>query len=131
MRKFLTSFLMLVMLMPGLACAMPQCMHHLDKAHMAAGKPCSGHENHESKAQNHPLMLFKDCAKVDMSAACGDVVIKKQDFAGKIYVPAIHAFSTQVFGLAERHAIRGPPPDWPDVSQTIPSILLTTLRFRQ
>ncbi len=94
------------------------------------GMPC--HDQMDSKQDlSKGVMLFKDCMKVDLSKV-DHSTLQKPDLTGKIFhvawadtVPAYNFIPTS------QNLIRGPPPDWPGLSQTKPSILLTTLRFRE
>jgi hypothetical protein len=119
MKRFLFAFLMLLMLTPGFACAMPMC----------GGAP--GHcPHHHDKSMSGP-MLMQDCAKVDLQAA-GAPVIKKPDMSGQIFLIADTGIpGGESFHPGNSAIIRGPPPGWPGISQTQPPILLTTLRLRQ
>ena len=119
MKQFLLSFLMVVMLTPSLVCAMPVCM---DEALAAKAKmPCADHAPHDSdKKENksNKLTLMSDCAGVDMQKADTSSWDKTDETASDFIVHR------------DVGTIRGPPPDWPALSRTQPSILLTTQRFR-
>lgn len=131
MKQFLLSFLMVVMLTPSLVCAMPVCM---DEALAAKAKmPCADHAPHDSdKKENksNKLTLMSDCAGVDMQKA-DTSSWDKTDFKSS---PVIYALADETASDFIVHrdvgTIRGPPPDWPALSRTQPSILLTTQRFR-
>jgi len=154
MRKILLSFLMLIMLTPSLACAMPVCAapaaaaqaqcaaKHKGMAHnINAGEDHSGmnHNAHAGKdhhagkqeKQSSSGMLMKDCMGVELQKADNSPSIHKPDLSKD--APAILAFNVQpvsVWTLDDVRGIRGPPPDWPSYSQTQPSIILTTQRLR-
>jgi hypothetical protein len=59
MKKVFLCLLMLLMLLPGMVCAMPVCMHGLTQAKAATGTP--GHTYH-----GHGLVFSKDCANTDL-----------------------------------------------------------------
>lgn len=137
MRKFFIHLLMLLMLTPGLVCG----------PFMAAGKgqaavmqmpdmpDCHGMAmvkdvDSKKSPDEHGTMLFKDCAKVDLFSA-DHTVLKKPDMGKMFFIAWADMPSQPYFTPANFHAIRGPPPDWPDISQTKPSIILTTQRFRE
>lgn len=76
-------------------------------------------------------IFFKDCSKTDLFSV-NHASLEKPDLGGKVFFIAWTATTPEYsFTPAEANAIRGPPPDWPDVSQTKPSILLTTQRIRE
>lgn len=122
---------MLVMLTPSLACAMPVCADKVQAA--AIEQPCAGHGGHHESGEEPAgkLALLKDCMGVDLQVADNLTAIKSLDFAkdapfdiGKVVYPAKKLIASGVFGN------RGPPPDWPQLSQVQPPILLTTQRLR-
>lgn len=131
MRKFLIAFLMLVMLTPSLVCAMPICT---DEALAAkAGVPCAdqaGHHGDKKEDKSSKLTLMSDCAGVDMQKA-DTVSFEKRDLKSDLF-PFVLVDDLSLDNVAHTDAgnIRGPPPDWPALSQTQPSILLTTQRLR-
>ena len=131
MRKFLFSFLILLMLTPSLACAMPSCVKGA-KAEMSSSQPCAEHHpGHESgKKETGKVNLLLDCMGVDMQKADTASIDKpdlKKDFV--VYALANDAPVIQVLHTDEG-TIRGPPPDWPNLHETQPSLILTTQRFR-
>ncbi len=131
MRKSLISLLMLLMLMPGLACG-----PFMDAGKAHAAQPMQGMENcpgmdGSQKTPDHEgKVFFKDCMKNDLSGV-DHTVLKTPDLGDKVLV-AIETATIPDFGFAPPNAqtIRGPPPDWPAFSQIQPSILLTTRRLR-
>ncbi len=131
MNKLFLGFLMLVMLTPSLVCAMPICT---DEALAAKAKmPCADHAPHDSdKKENksNKLTLMSDCAGVDMQKSEA-VSFEKLDLKvdSLIYILA-DSLPLDNLAFANAGIIRGPPPDWPALSRTQPSILLTTQRFR-
>ncbi len=127
MKNALLGFLMLIMLMPGLACAMPSCMQ--GAGHQIASTPC--HDGQASEGKNHTLKLYKDCAKADLQSAGSDI-LKKPDFSKGVYAALRpEHVGAAVLQPAASRTIRGPPDDWPGMTRTTPPILLTTLRIRQ
>jgi hypothetical protein len=130
MRQILSGVLVFVMLMPGLACGP---FMSAKKAHAAAAlnPPC--HEQMKEKQNpEKETMLFKDCAKIDLYSSGAHDILKKPDIAAKtFFFTGADILPVAANALSDASSIRGPPPDWPAVSQTKPSILLTTLRFRE
>lgn len=130
MRKFLFSFLILLMLMPSLACAMPACVDKTQDA--AAEQPCAGHGSHHisfPQSDIKKINLLKDCMGVDLQTADAHA-LKKPDISQEhffIVTADAHVVTDPTFHDV---VIRGPPPDWPAFNDTRPPLLLTTLRFR-
>ena len=131
MKKFLAVIMMLVMLTPSLACAMPVCA---DEAHAAATEqPCAEHHpGHETsdKRSTGKVNLLLDCMGIDLQKA-DTASLDKPDLKTD---PVVYALAADIGTSPPAHAdsgtIRGPPPDWPALSQTQSSLLLTTQRFR-
>jgi hypothetical protein len=131
MRKFLLGFLMFVMLTPGLACGPFMGMGKAQAFPMMDMPDCKGMGMDGSKEKSDDHVFFKDCSKTDLSGA-GHASLKAPDLDGKIFLIGWAATTPEYsFTPSAGNAIRGPPPDWPEVSQTQPSILLTTQRFRE
>lgn len=136
MRKFLLSFLMLIMLTPSLACAMPVCAEPAQAAKpmaMSDMPPCHGMEHHGDKKEKKSSsgMLMKDCMGLELQVADNGPVIHKPDVTKDL--PIVMAFNVEpvhVWTVGDISGIRGPPPDWPSHFQTQPSIILTTQRLR-
>ena len=134
MRKLLLGFLMLMMLTPGLACGP---FMNAGKAQAAAVSmpdmpDCKGMgmDSQKKSADSDPV-FFKDCTKTDLYSA-DHASLQKSDVVEKVFFMAWAAVTPDYsFSPTGSHAIRGPPPDWPDISQTQSSILLTTQRFRE
>lgn len=131
MRKFLAAILMLVMLTPSLACAMPICA---DVAQASVEQPCDGHTGHQDIGKKEPaskVSLMKDCMGVDLQVADDGASIKAPDFKQDIPFDIgfiAHPVTSPSIAIIGN---RGPPPRWPEYSRTRPSIILTTLRFRE
>lgn len=121
------------MLTPGLACG-----PILGAAKAQAAQPmqdmedCKGMEmDSPEKIPGGDHVFFKDCSKVDLFSV-DQASFEKPNLDNKIFFTAWVATTPDYsFTPAVNHTIRGPPPDWPDLSQTQPSILLTTQRFRE
>jgi hypothetical protein len=133
MKKMLFGILVFLMLTPSLACAMPVCF---DKAEAAkANQPCAGHasEHHGDKSEpkGKKAGLMADCMGVDFQKA-DTASLEKPDLKSDSVVYMAGGTDVVIEPMAHTDAgtIRGPPPDWPALSQTQPSILLTTQRLR-
>jgi hypothetical protein len=131
MKQLLLGFLMLVMLTPSLVCAMPMCT---DEALAAKAEvPCADHVDHhgdKNEGQSNKPTFMSDCAGVDMQKA--DLTsLEKPDLKSNSLVYVLTDASVlNNLSHTDVGSIRGPPPDWPALSQTHPSILLTTQRLR-
>lgn len=139
MKKFLLGLLMFVMLTPGLACgpfmASAKAAQATQSMPIADMPDCKGmgmatdSQKKPSDSGNH--VFFKDCSKTDLFSV-DHVDLKKPDLSGKVLFLAWATMPPEYnFKPADDNAIRGPPPDWPNLSETQPSILLTTQRFRE
>lgn len=131
MKRFWYSFLVLIMLTPSLACAMPACAPKAKEV-AAVSQPCADyHPGHESgKKETGKGNLLLDCMGVDLQKADTVSLDKpdlKKDFF--VYTPTDDPLAGQIT-LTDAGSIRGPPPDWPSLHETQPSILLTTQRLR-
>lgn len=131
MKKFLLGFLMFMMLTPGLACGPFMGMGRAQAAPMTDMPDCKGMDMDSSEKSGGDRVFFKDCSKTDLFSA--DLAsLQKPDIDGKVFFTVLaEAAPVYIFNPADTRSIRGPPPGWPDVSQTQPSILLTTQRFRE
>lgn len=134
MKQFLNSLFILLMLTPGLACgpfmAATKALAAQPTA-MADMPDCKGMGMDGPKKQSgDEHTFFKDCSKTDLFSA-DHAGLQSPDLDGKVIFTAwTDIVPMHVFSPASVHSIRGPPPDWPDISQTRPSILLTTQRLR-
>ncbi len=130
MKKLLIALMMLVMLTPSLACAMPICGGHV--AAKTATMPCADHADHgdnQKSDASQKLKLLKDCMGVDLQVA-DSVSIDKPDIHSPVFA-FLPSDSLPVTGPdGKTDAIRGPPPDWPVAHSTQPSLILSTQRFR-
>lgn len=135
MKKFLAVIMMLVMLTPSLACAMPICADEAQAA--ATEQPCAEHHaghdtdsGKESSSSPKGVNFLIDCMGVDLQTADSASVQKPDIQAGLIFSAVINTDVPVIPAPAQSSEIRGPPPDWLALSQTQPSILLTTQRLR-
>ncbi len=131
MRLLLTSFLLLLILTPSLACAMPTCAD--DKQQVEAkNQPCADrHSEHGKDNKDSSTVNFVvDCMGVDMQLA-DTTSLDKPDFKTDV---VIYAFAADVLNnpliQTKADTIRGPPPDLLSRYETQPSIILTTQRYR-
>jgi hypothetical protein len=134
MRKLLYSFLILLMLTPSLACAMPICGPEAKKA-ASTVLPCAEHHpgngaDGKKESGKSKVNLLIDCMGVDLQKADTANLDKPDVKKDLTAYPVMADVSASRFLPVNAGAIRGPPPDWPALSQTQPSILLTTERFR-
>lgn len=138
MRKLLASLLMLIMITPSLVCgpfmgyhkaqASPsKVMMSMPNCHEMA-KPVSGHKFQKSDIR---LSFFKDCFHIELQTVDYDTDIKNPAVVYDIamLMPAEIGVHDGLISY-DTIAIRGPPPDWPNLSQTQPTILQTTQRVR-
>jgi hypothetical protein len=131
MKKFLLGFLMLMMLTPSLACAMPMCADETQAA--KAEQPCADHVSHHGDKESIPKNkagLMADCMGVDFQTADTTSLEKSDIKTSPIFFAVVDETTFQFLGYTDTGTIRGPPPDWPAPSRTHPPILLTTQRFR-
>jgi hypothetical protein len=131
MRQLLLGFLMLVMLTPSLACAMPMCADETPAA--KAERPCADHAPHPGEKKSDSkggVGIMADCMGVDFQTADTASLEKPDVKTSPILFAVADEIPLQLFGHTDAGTIRGPPPDWPALSRTQPSILLTTQRFR-
>lgn len=131
MRQLLLGFLMLVMLTPSLVCAMPICT---DEALAAKAEvPCADHASHhgdKKEGKSNKPTFMSDCAGVDMQKADTASFEKPDLKSDSLLFIMADGLVLDAFAHTDAGTIRGPPPDWPALSRTQPSILLTTQRFR-
>ncbi len=126
---------MFIMFMPSLACAMPVCAEPAQTAKpMAmAEMPCHGMEHHGDKKEKKSSsgMLMKDCMGLEFQVADDAPSLHKPDVTkDPPAILAAYILPVTTWTLADTRGIRGPPPEWPALSQTQPSIILTTQRLR-
>lgn len=135
MKKFLAVIMMLVMLTPSLACAMPVCADEAQAA--ATEQPCAEHHaghdtgsGKESSSSPKGVNFLIDCMGVDLQTTDSAAVQKSDIQAGLIFAAIPIMALPVVPAPAQSSEIRGPPPNRLTLSQTQPSILLTTQRLR-
>lgn len=133
MKKFLIHLLMLIMLTPGLACGPFMGMDKAQAAQpMQSMEDCHGTEmTSQEQSPDGDHMFFKDCSKTDLFNASHIVLEQPNLDSNDFFIAWANIVPAYIFSPANFQAIRGPPPEWPDLSQALPSILLTTQRFRE
>ena len=135
MKRFICHLLILLMLMPGLACGQWMCMKKAQAAepqtHQAASQemPCHKTKADSQSDGNANLMFMKDCAKSDLFKSDTQTSVKKPDMGKTFFFALADAPALRPALAASDYTIRGPPLDWPDVTQTDTPIILKTLRF--
>lgn len=121
---------MLVMLTPSLACAMPICADGKQAAKIEQ-QPCAEHHSGSQKDESkEKVRLLIDCMGVDLQVTDSQADLKTPDTHQDVIVYALidDVLLSQPDYTGSR--IRGPPPDWHSRSETHPSIILMTQRFR-
>jgi len=129
MKKVFRSFLMIMMLMPGLSVDWVLGAPKARAALTMPDRPCQCQiDRLRAMPRAH---LFKDYSKAHIYKAVHDCGVQQPDCAGKtIYVEWGSCSRLAPLHCPNQLSIRGPPPDWPELSQLQPSVLLSTLRFR-
>lgn len=134
MRKCFLTFLMFLMVAPGLACGPFMGAHKAEAAppqatgcHEMAGQSAKpSHDNISGPT------FFKDCQHVDLQSADFHADLKKTDDAGKTFIVSWAAILPPAANMpVTGAAIRGPPPDQTAFFPIRSDILLTTQRFRE
>lgn len=123
MKKILLGFMTVLMLTPVLACAMTFCP--MQSAQAAEPEPC--HET-EDKGAKLP-MLALDCMGIDLFAQDISFDYQPDQQLDTLDFTWVNLTTEYDFNVGHDNAIRGPP-DWSHISQTQPSLILTTQRFR-
>ncbi len=121
MRKILLGFMALLMLTPVLACGMAFCP---TMASAAEDQPC--HESGDMDKSSAPMLVI-DCMGVDLFQQDISSDIQPDLSADNIDYALADLTTEHYFQSNNINNIRGPP-DRP--SNTKPSIILTTQRFR-
>ena len=123
--------MVLLMIAPSLACAMPMCMNEI-KENGVVSKPCSDHHeaSETKKGDVGSVMFMLDCMGVDLQKADAVAFEKANIQLDPIHHPFINnaVLSQNIFESGA--IIRGPPPDRGEYKQTYQSIILTTQRLR-
>jgi hypothetical protein len=132
MKRFLISFLALLMLTPSLACAMSTCGNGDAQVEASTEQPCAGHHlGSGQENKNTPKVnLLLDCMGVDMqkadTASIDNPNLKKELVAYDIAT----GINASLFVHTNIRPIRAPPPEWSTPLQAASLIILTTQRFR-
>ena len=122
---------MLVMLTPGLACVMAMCAQEAQAAEASSVPPCHEVATKSSDHNGKGVMLMGDCSGADLAQAHDGVTLQKPDLQfAKILYPQAALPSIAAFEPAHAYQNRGPPPEWRQMAQTTPPLLLTTARIR-
>ena len=130
MKRFFLHFLMLVMVTPGLASDWVLGISKAQAALLLPNKPC--HCQLDQQRNLSKVRLLKDYSKTHIYKSTHNPDLQKPDFIGKISVAALaYIQSGYSFIVSGQLAIRGPPRNWPDLSQRQPAILQSTQRFRE
>lgn len=133
MKRFLCQFLILLMLTPGLACGQFMCVKKVQAAE--AGTPVAAQDMpcHKTAADKQDIgkgpVFLKDCSKADIFKSDTQTSVKKLDMGKTFIFTMMDAPALRPSSIAGDYIIRGPPPDWPDVTQTDIPVILKTLRF--
>ena len=125
MKKVIFSLLILVMMLPGLACA--NIMSHAPAKHMVGMLNCPG-MNHKSTSQG--IALFKDCSKADLQKVSDGSVLKKPVFAKEGFFTPSLISSLNFYPVRQAFYPTGPPFVRLTENLTYPPILLTVPRLR-
>ena len=125
MRKILLGFMTVLMLTPVLACAMTFCP--MQSAQAAEPEPC--HETGDKDTGAELPMLALDCMGIDLFSQDMSVDYALDQQADAPDFTWANLTTEYDFNEGHDNAIRGPP-DWLHITQTRPSLILTTQRFR-
>ena len=134
MRTFLTTLLLFLMVMPGTPCGLFVASKvKADVNPMLASMPdCPEMGNKDGTYKSDGPIFFKDCLHIDLQTADNHTSFDQSLLGSDVITLAVADVPRpMIFSQEKSHEIRGPPPDWPDLSQTQPPILLTTQRIRQ
>jgi len=128
MRKFIFSFLVVLMLTPSLACAMPTCA---SDAGVTAEQPCADHNQNNgvnsTKADSVDFLL--DCMGVDLQQADATVLSAPNLETTDVVYPFSLNVALVQFEGKDALTIRGPP-DRISLLEPKTPIFQTTQRFR-
>ncbi len=121
MRKLFLSSLILLMFASTMVCG---CWHEAQAAAPASQHSDGGHSH------GNDTTVLPDCTGTDMQLP-QQISVSKPDLKHSFHLDYVWTDEKSAFVhvLASSRDIRGPPSDWPSLSQTHPSILLTTQRF--
>lgn len=137
MKRILSAFLLLLMLMPSMACAMPVCAKE-KQVQAAQSLPCHGHENTQVKPDAHnqnktsgAVKFLKDCMGVDFQVAADSPAPKQPGLSSLVDWAMPFVVPMPAFSASDKvAAVCGPPPDWPDIHSGHTPVYLTTQRLR-
>lgn len=123
--------MVLLIITPSLACAMPICANGAKEGGVAS-KPCSEHHDASELKKDAigSVKFMLDCMGVDLQKADAVSFEKASIQLDPIHHPFINnaVLSQNIFESGA--IIRGPPPDRGDYKQSYQSIILTTQRLR-
>ena len=130
MRKFLFSFLVLLMIMPSLLCAMPSCA---DKEGSVAQseQPCANHYSNGLDGDNdiNQVNLLLDCMSVDLQKGDPSSYDKANFETDLVAYDFLTVVLADPFAEIDSNSIRGSPSS-PDIYPTNLPVYQTTKRFR-
>lgn len=129
-RKFLFSFLVVLMITPSLACAMPTCADRTGSMTQVE-QPCADHHsnNQDSKKDTNQVNLLLDCMSVDLQKA-DSISVDKPDLEIDQVSYALYSETlASLTILSNIDTIRGPPNRASLPLKALP-IFMTTQRFR-
>ena len=120
-RKFLFSFLVVLMITPSLACAMPTCADRTGSMSQVE-QPCADHHSNsqDSEKDTKQVNLLLDCMGVDLQKS-DTASIDKPDL--KIDLVSYAPYSETVASLtvlSSADTIRGPPDRASLLPKTLP-----------
>ena len=131
MRKFIFSFLISLMIMPSLACAMPVCADNKE-VFQSATQPCAGHHSNETAdqgVQDNQVNLLLDCMGVDLQKSDTSSIDKPDLNIDLVFYAPYSEIVASLTVLSSADTIRGPPDRANLLPKTLP-IFMTTQRFR-
>ncbi len=122
MKRLLFSFLIFAMLTPMLVCSAGFGVKEAQ-----AEEPCHG-ESVDSKKTSHDVMFMLDCMNVDLQTAKVDILKSPDQNVQTVIYAEIDKLISPTLQRATQKPIRGPP-DFQNVRNLRPSLILTTQRF--
>ena len=128
MRKIITQLLVILLCLPYWVCAMPVCGQEIVVS-QAETPPCEAHDKlaeHQGQ-QTAEFMFLLDCAGVDLPLIVHGTALQKVDFKSDDSAIAGHELDLfKANSVLQANA----PPTWDTGPKPLPSIILTTQRFR-
>ena len=122
MRKISTQLLIILVCIPYLACAMPDCGHETVVIQSDV-HPCTDHQGQ----QTSDVMLLQDCAGLDVPLIQHDSSFQKTDFKSDELTASGYGSELLKADAFLEVTVRSV---WDAASRPPPSIVLTTQRFR-